>query len=240
MEIKGKVYCFFEQSGTFKNEFRKLGYEAEDYDIQNEYGETDNICDLFKEIEAGYDGKPSIFDEITPDDLILAFFPCIYFSQQNTTFFDGTNRNLAKCTKRVKADFIIERNAKRAYYYEILLKLCNIIDVGGGRMIVENPYSPLHFLINNFMYKPTFIDKNRRMRGDFYEKPTQYIFIGCTPTYNFSETSNKERRVVNYSSGHNGSFCDKIRSEISPDYARNFICDFIIGKVQQNTLPTLF
>lgn len=23
MEIKGKVHCFFEQSGTFKNEFKK-------------------------------------------------------------------------------------------------------------------------------------------------------------------------------------------------------------------------
>ena len=46
MEIKGKIYCFFEQSGTFKNEFRKLGYEAEDYDIQNEYGQTDHICDF--------------------------------------------------------------------------------------------------------------------------------------------------------------------------------------------------
>jgi hypothetical protein len=29
MEIKGKVHCFFEQSGTFKNEFKKLGYDAE-------------------------------------------------------------------------------------------------------------------------------------------------------------------------------------------------------------------
>lgn len=29
--VKGKVYCFFEQSGTFKNEFKKLGIEAEDY-----------------------------------------------------------------------------------------------------------------------------------------------------------------------------------------------------------------
>lgn len=35
MEIKGKVHCFFEQSGTFKNEFIKLGIPAEDYDIQN-------------------------------------------------------------------------------------------------------------------------------------------------------------------------------------------------------------
>jgi hypothetical protein len=40
MEIKGKVYCLFEQSGTFKNEFIKLGIPAEDYDIQNNFGET--------------------------------------------------------------------------------------------------------------------------------------------------------------------------------------------------------
>ena len=32
MEIKGKVHCFFEQSGTFKNEFIKLGYQAERFD----------------------------------------------------------------------------------------------------------------------------------------------------------------------------------------------------------------
>ena len=28
-----KYHCFFEQSGTFKNEFKKLGYKAYDYDI---------------------------------------------------------------------------------------------------------------------------------------------------------------------------------------------------------------
>ena len=56
MDIKGKVHCFFEQSVTFKNEFRKLGYEAEDYDIQNQFGETDNVIDLFKEIETCYAG----------------------------------------------------------------------------------------------------------------------------------------------------------------------------------------
>lgn len=44
-------YCLFEQSGTFKNEFKKLGYEAIDYDIQNEFNETDVVIDLFKEIE---------------------------------------------------------------------------------------------------------------------------------------------------------------------------------------------
>jgi len=50
MDITGKIHCFFEQSGTFKNEFKKLGFYAEDYDIQNEFGETDNVIDLFAEI----------------------------------------------------------------------------------------------------------------------------------------------------------------------------------------------
>ena len=56
MKINGKVHCFFEQSGTFKNEFRKLGYEAYDYDIQNNFGETYNVIDLFAEIEKAYSG----------------------------------------------------------------------------------------------------------------------------------------------------------------------------------------
>ena len=64
MEIKGKVWCFFEQSGTFKNEFKKLGYEAVDVDIQNNFGETDHVTDLFQAIEDAYDNKPSLFDSI--------------------------------------------------------------------------------------------------------------------------------------------------------------------------------
>lgn len=81
MKINGKVHCFFEQSGTFKNEFIKLGIPAEDYDIQNNFGETDNVVDLFQAIEDAYDGNPSLFDSIRgQEDLIFAFFPCIYFS----------------------------------------------------------------------------------------------------------------------------------------------------------------
>jgi len=48
-----KVHCLFEQSGTFKNEFIKLGIPAEDYDILNDFGETDHVIDLFKEIRGG-------------------------------------------------------------------------------------------------------------------------------------------------------------------------------------------
>ena len=47
------VHCLFEQSGTFKNEFKKFGIEAFDYDILNDFGQTDYQLDLFKEIRGG-------------------------------------------------------------------------------------------------------------------------------------------------------------------------------------------
>ena len=38
-----EVHCLFEQSGTFKNAFRKLGFTAYDYDIEK----NDNVdCSL--------------------------------------------------------------------------------------------------------------------------------------------------------------------------------------------------
>jgi hypothetical protein len=78
MEITGKVHCFFEQSGTFKNEFIKLGIQAEDYDIQNNFGKTDHVIDLFKEIENAYDNEVSIFDNIG-GGFNYCFFPMHIF-----------------------------------------------------------------------------------------------------------------------------------------------------------------
>lgn len=81
-----KVHLFFEQSGTFKNEFIKAGIPAFDYDIQNEYNQTDYIVDLFKEIENQFlelfasGNKIGIFQNIDKKDLCIAFFPCIYFT----------------------------------------------------------------------------------------------------------------------------------------------------------------
>lgn len=75
MEITGKVHCFFEQSGTFKNEFIKLGIPAEDYDIQDNFGQTDHQIDLFQAIEDAYDGKPSVFDNIRGGGFDNGVFP---------------------------------------------------------------------------------------------------------------------------------------------------------------------
>lgn len=110
MEIKGKVHCFFEQSGTFKNEFIKLGIPAEDYDIQNNFGQTDHMDDLFQAIEDSYDGKPSLFDNITPDDLILAFFPCIEFSCVAQFWYSLDQKNIrAWEDDKQKFDYMIEK-----------------------------------------------------------------------------------------------------------------------------------
>ena len=86
-----KVFCLFEQSGTFKNVFKGFGIEAEDYDILNDFGETDHITDLFAEIDRAYEGKPSIFDKVSKDDLCIAFFPCTRFECQAPLLFRGEN-----------------------------------------------------------------------------------------------------------------------------------------------------
>lgn len=54
------IHCLFEQSGTFKKEFQKLGYKAYDYDIQNDFKETDFVIDLFSEINAAFQGGVNI------------------------------------------------------------------------------------------------------------------------------------------------------------------------------------
>ena len=51
-----KAHLLFEQSGTFKNEFKKLGIEAFDYDILNQFNETDFVIDLYDEIDKSYGG----------------------------------------------------------------------------------------------------------------------------------------------------------------------------------------
>lgn len=132
MTINGKVHCFFEQSGTFKNEFIKLGIPAEDYDIQNNFGETDHVIDLFAEIEKGYNREPSIFDNITPDDLIMAFFPCIYFETIQMCYYQLTHKNNANKPLRERIDDAIERLGKRTKFHELLYKLVYVNELGGG------------------------------------------------------------------------------------------------------------
>ena len=242
MEIKGKIYCLFEQSGTFKKVFKELGYEAFDADIQNNFGETDFQIDLFEEIEKAYDGKESLFDQFTPDDLLFSFFPCIYFSANNSYIFDGTwmTYKYRGMTEREINENILQRSRERQKFYEICLKMFAVVHDRGLRMIVENPESTIHYLKNNFPYKPKLIDRNRQLRGDYFKKPTQYWFENCEPTSGRTYQKPKEKRNVYSLSGHTGNLCDEDRSMIAPEYAHNFICDFILGKKTEYSEQTLF
>lgn len=243
MEIKGMVHCFFEQSGTFKNEFIKLGIPAADYDIQNNFGETDHVTDLFAEIEKAYVGGVSVFDSITQDDLIMAFFPCIYFTGSvNPCYFRLDNQNYKSLDTKQKFDAIIDRAEKRNVFYILLYKLCAVAILKNIPLVIENPFSELHYLHNNFLQEPSVFDKDRTRRGDFFKKPTGYWFFGCKPnTGTFTYQAPKKELVVWESkSAIKAGLCSEERSMISPDYARNFICDFILGKEQIGTQLTMF
>lgn len=237
------VHCFFEQSGVFKNAFRALGIPAHDYDIRNDYNETNSRCDLFYQIDNAYHGYFSIFDNIRPDDLIFAFFPCIYFCESNEMFFCGTNANYKrqKMTNAQVIDAIINRAQLRNDYYVMLLKLFAVCEVRELKLIVENPYNAHHYLRFNFPYKPAVIDMNRRTRGDYVKKPTQYFFVNCEPTHKTSVQLDKVQQFTrSRKSSRSAGTCSAERSLISPDYAHNFICDFILGIDSGKTQPTLF
>lgn len=240
MEIKGIVHCFFEQSGTFKNEFIKLGIPAKDYDIQNNFGETDHVMDLFAEIEKAYEGGASVFDSITCDDLIIAFYPCVYFCFMSQTAFGFSYTNYKKLSDAEKIDKIIDREKRRDEYFTRLLKFIGVCLRRNIRMIFENPLT-MSFLSTFFIKEPDIRDNNRRLRGDYYKKPTGYWFFNCKPENGFTEQDDKEHKRIKYAkpSGKAG-ICSEERSMISPDYARNFICDFLIGKSQPEINPTLF
>jgi hypothetical protein len=237
MEIKGKVHCLFEQSGTFKQEFIKLGIPAEDYDIQNNFGQTDHIIDLFAQIETAYQGGVTLFDTITYDDLIVAFFPCIFFSQVNSVLFTYKDFNHREDSIKTKTDRILKRADDRNYYYKLLIKLVAICKERRLRLIVENPYSVFSYLLHNFTIQPSYIDTDRSRRGDYFTKPTMYYFVNCKTTDGFTWQKDKKVKTINSLTGHKGNLCDENRSLISSDYARNFICDNILG-VTQKTATT--
>lgn len=260
MQINGKVHLLFEQSGTFKNEFTKLGIPAEDYDIQNNFGQTDHIIDLFSEIEKAYGGGQSIFDKIYKDDLIIAFFPCIKFCQmsdynQRSTYERWTREGM---DKEKIWEHLKKESDERYFFYQICLKMHAVIDKRGLRLIMENPWSVFNYTNYHWFLKPSLIDNDRSLRGDYFKKPTAYWFLNCEPTYGESYQPTSREKMKIQSGGSCGTkkakifkeaeakgsktagLCSQERSMISPDYARNFICDFIIGKKQAIGQLSLF
>lgn len=127
-----KAFCLFEQSGTFKNELKKLGIPAEDYDIRNDFGETDNVVDLFGEIDKAYAGEQSIFDAIGENDLVFAFFPCTRFEKQIQLAFRGERPNERNWSDEKKINQSMRLHSELHDLYTRIGRLFTISYRGGG------------------------------------------------------------------------------------------------------------
>jgi hypothetical protein len=172
---------------------------------------------------------------MSSNDLIIAFFPCIYFTGfVNPCYFTLENTNYKNLSTVEKFEKILEREENRHNFYRLLYKLCAVCIISKIKLVIENPYSSLHFLHNNFLKEPSVIDSNRQLRGDYFKKPTGFWFFNFEPTYGESfQKPKKTMTVWSAARGKEAGICSEERSLISPDYARNFICDFILGKQQK-------
>lgn len=219
-----KVHCLFEQSGTFKNVIKNLGGVAKDYDILNDYGQTDVVCDLFDEIEKAYLELSSIFDKFDREDIILAFFPCTEFEDQKNMLMLGNNYSQKNWSDYKKLNYNLYMHKKLANNYEIITKLVLVCIRKGIRLVIENPKGTCHYLFRNWSIKPKVIDLDRRENGDYYKKPTQYWFV------NFEPKNNLVMEILEPVE-HRGRIEDvhdkAARSEISPQYADRFIKRYI-------------
>lgn len=213
-------YCLFEQSGTFKNEFIKLGHKAYDFDMRNEYLQTDYQCDLFN-INTIY----KIIEKAKQNNAtIIMFFPCTYFSEQQILWTKGNNYAQRKWSNEEK---IRKSNNNIKYTSLFYSKLClwvNLCIREKIPLIIENPYSEQSFLVRYFPIKPTIIDRDRRNLGDKFKKPTMWFFINRKPSDNLYllEAIYSEHKAVAYTK------YGKERSEITQLYAHNFIKSFIL------------
>lgn len=226
-----KVHCLFEQSGTFKNEIKQFGISAEDYDIQNEFGETDHVVDLFGEIDKAYDGQASIFDSIGKCDLVFAFFPCTRFEAIIPLAFRGEQRQQEGKTDEEKLAYSMKLHEELHGLYMRICKLFTICLRGGWRMIVENPATQPHYLTQFFPVKPKVIDKDRTKNGDYYRKPTQYWFVNCEPESNvvFEPIECVEKHTIMKARLMKGEISTQTkRSMIHHQYATRFIKQYVL------------
>lgn len=219
-----KAHLLFEQSGTFKNAFKKNGIDAFDYDIQDEFGETDYIIDLFGEIEKAYVGGQSIFDSFDCEDIIIAFFPCTRFEARIPLLFRGQAKQQKKWTDEQKLEYAMGLHEELHKLYMLLSMLVIVAIRKDLRMIIENPYTQPHYLTTYWCIQPKLIDTDRTVNGDFYKKPTQYFFIGFEPKNNFlfEPIEWVEKKVVER------VYEQTERSMMHPQYADRFIRQYVL------------
>lgn len=204
---------------------------AKDYDILNDFGQTDVVIDLFNEIEKAYLELSSIFDKIKETDFIIAFFPCTRFEDQCNMMFLGNQYQQKNWTAYKKLNYDLYLHKELHRNYEIITKLVLVCLKRNIPLVIENPKGAHHYLNKMWSIKPQIVDTDRTKDGDYYKKPTQYWFVNCEPKNNllFEPVEPVEKRdVSNYAKQDFMNENRAVRrSEIHPQYARRFILKYI-------------
>lgn len=217
--------CFFEQSGTFKKQFRSLGKQSYDFDILNDYGETDFVIDLFALLD-DFNGMDDYLKSFGDGIGIIAFFPCTMFENQAFMHIKCSCSQMRCKSNADKARYSRLRVKELSYFYDRLCTLIEYCETRGIPLVIENPWKGLSFLYRYFPFEPYYVDLNRRENGDYFVKPTAFWVFCFDPSNNvfFDEPIDYHplRKVGTLAYG-------KERSEISPCYARRFIRYFLLG-----------
>lgn len=177
-----------------------------------------------------------MFDKMTADDIVLAFFPCTRFEDQILLSFRGDLYQMAKYSDKQKLETDIRLHEELHRNYLLITKLALIAINKGLRLVIENPIAEQHYLKRYWCLKPSIIDKDRRQNGDYYKKPTQFFFIGFEPKNNlvFEALDYVEPRQCQYITSKDGKSREERRSEIHPQYASRFIRKYLIDESEVN------
>lgn len=171
-------------------------------------------------------GGDSIFDNMTSDDVIMAFFPCIRFESQIHLQFRGVASQMGNWTDEKKLEYGMKLHDELHLYYKRLCQLCIVAIKHNLRLVIENPYTSPHYLIDMWCLKPKVIDRNRRLNGDWWVKPTQYWFVNCEPKQNLVFESMDYVPLKTLKTVH-----DTVeRSMIHPQYASRFIRQYVLDE----------
>lgn len=148
-----------------------------------------------------------------------------------------------KWSKKQKMQYCLNLQAELTEMYELVNKMFIICIDKGLKLIMENPYSEEHYLRRYWCYPPSIIDKDRRERGDYFKKPTQYWFLNCEPSnnlileaqnYNAIECADAIRSMSKKDYEKTGAKNVKTaRSMIHPQYANRFIREYLIDYEQE-------
>lgn len=176
----------------------------------------------------GYNGEPSIFDDINEDDIIMSFFPCTRFEAQILLGFRGEQWQQQSHSLIEKLEYDLQLHKELSENYELITKLTILVLRKGLKMVFENPFNEQHYLTRYWAIKPSIVDYDRTFDGDYYKKPTQYWFIGFEPKNNLVMEPLDYVPKCTVNDGIKGIRKTTARSMIHPQYASRFIKKYII------------